>query len=272
MSMDDMHRKKAKLESILADLGSVAVAFSAGVDSTFLLKVAHDTLGDDAAAVTAKLNSVPDRDIAEAEAFCEAEGIRHIIVEVDELSIDGFCDNPPDRCYLCKSRLFAEMIKAAENIGIKDLVDGSNMDDTGDYRPGLVALKELGVRSPLKEAGLYKADIRALSKELGLPTWDKPSFACLATRFPYGEKITKEKLRMVDLAEQKLIDMGFDQVRVRIHGDIARIEIEPEQFGKILQPGNASTLNTYMQELGFRYVALDLGGYVMGSMNRALDN
>ncbi|MBR2547643.1 MAG: ATP-dependent sacrificial sulfur transferase LarE [Eubacterium sp.] len=270
--MDDMHRKKAKLESILADLGSVAVAFSAGVDSTFLLKVAHDTLGDDAAAVTAKLNSVPDRDIAEAEAFCEAEGIRHIIVEVDELSIDGFCDNPPDRCYLCKSRLFAEMIKAAENIGIKDLVDGSNMDDTGDYRPGLVALKELGVRSPLKEAGLYKADIRALSKELGLPTWDKPSFACLATRFPYGEKITKEKLRMVDLAEQKLIDMGFDQVRVRIHGDIARIEIEPEQFGKILQPGNASTLNTYMQELGFRYVALDLGGYVMGSMNRALDN
>lgn len=268
--MDELHLKKARLEEILKNLGSVAVAFSAGVDSTFLLKVAHDTLGENAVAVTTKISSFPDRDLDEAIDFCEAEGIVHIIEEVDELSIEGFSDNPPDRCYLCKHALFTEMIRAAEEIGIDNIIDGSNMDDEGDYRPGLAALKELGVRSPLKEAGLYKTDIRALSEELGLPTWNKPSFACLSTRFPYGEKITEEKLRMVDKAEQKLIDMSFDQVRVRVHGDIARIEIEPDRFEKIIQPDTASQLNAFMQELGFRYVTLDLGGYVTGSMNRVL--
>ena len=268
--MDELHLKKARLEEILKDLGSAAVAFSAGVDSTFLLKVAHDTLGENAVAVTTKISSFLDRDLDEAIDFCEAEGIVHIIEEVDELSIEGFSDNPPDRCYLCKHALFTAMIHAAEEIGIDNIIDGSNMDDEGDYRPGLAALKELGVRSPLKEAGLYKSDIRALSEELGLPTWNKPSFACLSTRFPYGEKITEEKLRMVDKAEQKLIDMGFDQVRVRVHGDIARIEIEPDRFGKIIQPDTAAQLNTFMQELGFRYVTLDLGGYVTGSMNRVL--
>ena len=268
--MDELHLKKARLEEILKDLGSAAVAFSAGVDSTFLLKVAHDTLGENAVAVTTKISSFPDRDLDEAIDFCEAEGIVHIIEEVDELSIEGFSDNPPDRCYLCKHALFTAMIHAAEEIGIDNIIDGSNMDDEGDYRPGLAALKELGVRSPLKEAGLYKSDIRALSEELGLPTWNKPSFACLSTRFPYGEKITEEKLRMVDKAEQKLIDMGFDQVRVRVHGDIARIEIEPDRFEKIIQPDTASQLNAFMQELGFRYVTLDLGGYVTGSMNRVL--
>ena len=268
--MDELHLKKARLEEILKDLGSVAVAFSAGVDSTFLLRVAHDTLGENAVAVTTKISSFPDRDLDEAIDFCEAEGIVHIIEEVDELSIVGFSDNPPDRCYLCKHALFTEMIRAAEEIGIDNIIDGSNMDDEGDYRPGLAALKELGVRSPLKEAGLYKSDIRALSEELGLPTWNKPSFACLSTRFPYGEKITEEKLRMVDKAEQKLIDMGFDQVRVRVHGDIARIEIEPDRFERIIQPDTAAQLNAFMQELGFRYVTLDLGGYVTGSMNRVL--
>lgn len=268
--MNELHIKKSKLEEILKELGSVAVAFSAGVDSTFLLKIAHDTLGDDAVAITTKISSFPDRDLDEAIDFCEAKGIVHIIEEIDQLSIEGFSDNPPDRCYLCKRALFTQMKAAARNIGIDYLIDGSNMDDQGDYRPGLKALKELGVRSPLKEAGLYKADIRALSEEMGLPTWNKPSFACLSTRLPYGEKITEEKLHMIDLAEQKLMDMGFDQVRVRMHGDIARIEIEPAGFEKIIRPETASKVNRYLQEIGFRYIALDLGGYVTGSMNRTL--
>ena len=268
--MDELHQKKEKLEEYLAELGRVAVAFSAGVDSTFLLKTAHDVLADKAVAITVKPRSFPDRELAEARAFCESEGIRHVILDVDELSIEGFKNNPPDRCYLCKRELFTRMIKAAAELGISNVVDGSNMDDTGDYRPGLKALAELGIQSPLHEAGLYKADIRKLSREFGLPTWDKPSYACLATRFPYGEAITEEKLHMIDLAEQKLIELGFDQVRVRIHGNIARIEIKPSEFEKILKSDTVSLLNEYLQKLGFQYVTLDLGGYVMGNMNKAL--
>ena len=270
--MDALHEKKQHLEAFLKGLGSVVVAFSSGVDSTFLLKVAHDVLGEKAIAVTARSCSFPVRELNESKAFCKAEGIEHIIVESEELSIEGFSQNPKNRCYLCKHELFTKIRRIAEERGIPYVAEGSNMDDNGDYRPGLIAVAELEVKSPLREAGLTKAEIRQLSKEMGLPTWDKQSFACLSSRFVYGETITEEKLSMVDRAEQKLLDLGFHQVRVRIHGNIARIEIDRSEFEKIIRPEIADPLNQYFHELGFLYVTLDLGGYQMGSMNKTLNS
>ncbi len=268
--MSDIYQKRTKLEEYLKSLGKVAIAFSSGVDSTFLLKVAHDTLGDNAIAITMKSASVPVRELEESAAFCKKEGIRQIIAEADQMAIEGFADNPPDRCYICKKALFSKMLSVASDNGFEHVAEGSNMDDLGDYRPGLKALSELDILSPLREAGLTKSDIRMLSRELDLPTWDKPSFACLATRFVYGDRITEEKLHMIDKAEQKLLDLGFTQFRVRIHGDIARIEIKPEEFGKLIGADIRSEVNGYLQELGFRYVTMDLGGYVTGSMNKML--
>ena len=268
--MDALHEKMRDLENYLRELGSVAVAFSSGVDSTFLLEVAHDVLGDRAIAVTASSRSFPARELNEAKDFCRSRGIEQIVVETDELSIEGFRQNPQNRCYLCKRELFTRFRDVARERGFSCVAEGSNLDDNGDYRPGLIAVAELGIKSPLREAKLTKRDVRALSRELGLPTWDKPSFACLATRFAYGEAITEEKLSMVDRAEQRLLDLGFRQVRVRVHGDIARIEIERGQFERIIRPDISSQLNQYFRELGFLYVALDLGGYQMGSMNKGL--
>ncbi len=268
--MDTLHEKNTHLKSYLLSLDSIAVAFSSGVDSTFLLKTAHDLLGDKVIAVTAHSCSFPERELNEAKAFCRKEGIRHIVCTSEELSIEGFSCNPKNRCYLCKRELFTKIGEIARQENIASVAEGSNMDDNGDYRPGLLAVAELGVKSPLREAGLTKADIRTLSKQLGLSTWDKQSFACLSSRFVYGEQITEEKLSMVDKAEQRLLDLGFRQVRVRIHGKIARIEIDPEQFPKILQSDTAKQLHTYFQSLGFTYVTLDLGGYQMGSMNKTL--
>ena len=269
--MDALHEKKQFLETYLRDLGSVVIAFSSGVDSTFLLKVAHDVLGDRAVAVTARSCSFPARELNEAKAFCQAEGIEHIIVESEELSIEGFSQNPKNRCYLCKRELFTRFRDIARERGFAFVAEGSNLDDNGDYRPGLIAVAELGIKSPLREAKMTKEDIRALSRELDLPTWDKPSFACLSSRFVYGETITEEKLAMVDKAEQRLLNLGFRQVRVRVHGNIARIEIDRGQFEKIIQPEIAGQVDQYFRELGFLYVTLDLGGYQMGSMNKALD-
>ncbi|MCR5406634.1 MAG: ATP-dependent sacrificial sulfur transferase LarE [Lachnospiraceae bacterium] len=269
---DALHEKLRKLKEYLSELGSVAVAFSSGVDSTFLLRTAHEVLGDDVIALTARSCSFPGRELKEAEEFCKSEGIRHIIIESEELAIDGFKQNPKNRCYLCKKELFSKMIQTAEEEGIKFVAEGSNLDDNGDYRPGLKAIAELGIKSPLREAGLTKDDIRALSKEMGLKTWDKPSFACLASRFVYGETITEEKLAMVDKAEQLLLDLGFRQVRVRIHGDIARIEILPSEFAKLTEDAVRDKVNSTLKNLGFSYVAMDLEGYRSGSMNEAFFN
>ena len=267
--MDELHQKYQALKDYLKSLGGVVIAFSSGVDSTFLLKTAHDVLGDRAIAVTARSCSFPKRELTEAENFCKQHGILHIVIDSEELEVEGFAQNPKNRCYLCKRELFTKILNTAMENDLSYVAEGSNIDDNGDYRPGLTAVAELGIKSPLREANLTKSDIRQLSKELDLPTWDKQSFACLASRFVYGETITEEKLSMVDKAEQRLLDLGFHQVRVRIHGTIARIEVDPSDFPKILNA--AADLNTYFQQLGFTYVTLDLGGYKMGSMNKTID-
>lgn len=261
--------KLKQFQAILRDLGSVAVAFSGGVDSTFLLKVAHDTLGDKVLAVTARSCSFPERELKEAKAFCEKEGIRHLVVDSEELFIPGFSHNPTNRCYLCKHELFEKILEVAKENHLAAVVEGSNLDDEGDYRPGLQAIAELKIASPLRRAGLYKKEIRALSKELGLPTWNKQSFACLSSRFVYGEEITPRRLGMVDKAEQLLLDMGFHQLRVRIHGgNLARIEVMPEELRKVLDHRLAITEK--LKGYGFAYVTLDLLGYRTGSMNETL--
>jgi pyridinium-3,5-biscarboxylic acid mononucleotide sulfurtransferase len=266
---EEIRAKENQLKEYIREQGVLAIAFSGGVDSTYLLHVAHEVLGDNVLAVTAKASAFSERDLAEAKAFCEKEGISHEIVEIDELAIPGFVENPPDRCYICKKGIFGELMRIAALHDIHCVAEGSNMSDLGDYRPGLKAIEEMGVKSPLRESGLYKNEIRALSEVRNLPTWSKPSAACLASRFVYGETITREKLGMVERAENILSDMGFRQLRVRMHGEtLARIEVEEPQLAELLR--RRQEILTAFREIGYTYVTMDLKGYRTGSMNEAL--
>ncbi|MDR1130842.1 MAG: ATP-dependent sacrificial sulfur transferase LarE [Oscillospiraceae bacterium] len=265
--METLEENYEALKTALIGYGRVGVAFSGGVDSTLLLKVAHDVLGGNAVALTAAQRSVPGFEMKEAADFCAAEGIRHIVCTINELAVDAFVRNPPDRCYYCKKNVLSNIGRAAAELGITHILEGTNADDLGDFRPGRRAIEEYGALSPLLDAGLTKAEIRTLSERLGLPTWDKPSYACLASRIARGEPITEDKLRMIEVAEGFLMARGIRQMRVRVHGDLARIEALPESIAKIAEPDFREALTKKFKALGFRYISLDLEGYKTGSMN-----
>jgi uncharacterized protein len=260
-----------RLQEVIRSLGSALIAFSGGVDSSLLLKVSQETLPGRILAVTAKSATTPSHELAEATNMAQELGIRHLIIDSDELTLPEFSNNPPDRCYICKKQRFTALTALAREHDMAFLADGSNLDDQQDYRPGMRALKELAVRSPLTEAGLTKSEVRRLSRALGLGTWDKPPYACLATRIPYGSTITPEKLRQVDLAEDFIRGLGLSrQVRVRHYGDTARLEVAPRDLANFLQEEARRQVTAFLKELGFRFVTLDLEGYRMGSLNQAI--
>ncbi len=265
-----IEKKFEKLKNYLRELGKVAVAFSSGVDSTFLLKVAHEILGENVLALTAANKFVPKSEIYSAKKFCSDENIRQIIFETDILKIAGVKENPVNRCYICKRELFKNFLRIADENNFANVVEGSNIDDVGDFRPGMKALAELKIKSPLKFAELNKKEIRELSRKLNLSTADKPSMACLATRFVYGDLLTEEKIFAVESAEEFLRKKNFKQFRVRVHGKIARIEIFSEDFSKIIEM--RTEVVEKLKSLGFDYITLDLQGFRSGSMNIGISN
>jgi len=265
-----LEEKTLQLKAILADCGSVLVAFSGGVDSTFLLKVAADTLHEHAVAFTEASPLHQSWELAEARELALQIGVRHLVIEADELEHADFSANPPNRCYLCKSVLYGEAQQTALDMGLNQIVEGSTVDDLNDYRPGRQALTELGIRSPLLEAGFTKSEIREASRSLGLPTWNKQPLACLASRFPYGTKITRDRLRQVEQCETFLRDQGIQTFRVRYHDKLARIEVsEPDILTLSRSPLREETVS-FFKAAGFIYVALDLAGFRSGSMNESL--
>jgi len=266
----DTKAKFEKLKSILEEMRRVLVAFSGGVDSTFLLKVAKDVLGENVLAVIASSETYPEREQKEAIKIVGDMKARYKVIHTKELDNPDFKNNPPERCYFCKSELFSRLKTIAVDEDILYICDGSNFEDTQDFRPGSKAAEELGVRSPLKEVQLVKEEIRLLSRMLGLSTWDKPSMACLSSRFPYNTQIERESLRQIDQAEEFLRAMGFSQVRVRHHGKMARIEIDPTEFAKIMDEKTRAKIVEELKKTGYLYVTLDLAGYRTGSMNEPL--
>ncbi len=266
----ELKQKYDKLKTILAETGGLVVAYSGGVDSTLLLKAATEALGDRALAVTATSETYPPQEFEEAKKLATEIGARQRVIHTSELEIEQFSNNPPERCYYCKRELFGKLLEIAREEGLAVVADGSNVDDMGDYRPGMKAAKELGVISPLREAGLTKDEIRGISKALGLATWNKPSFACLASRFPYGDEITIEKLTQVAAAEQVLRGLGLVQLRVRHHGQTARIEVDTEGFEAVIRSDNRARIVEEFHKIGYLYVTLDLEGYRTGSMNEPL--
>ncbi len=266
----DPHIKLNNLKRNLKELGSVAVAFSGGADSAFLLKVARDVLRCNSAAVTARSESFPERELQQAKEFAKKIEANHVIIDTGELDDEEFLENPVNRCYLCKKGIYSKILEYARANGLRHVVDGSTVDDVGDFRPGLRAIEELGIKRPLMSVGMGKMDVRVLSREMGLPTWDKPSFACLVSRFPYGTAITRKGLAIIDELERFLLDRGFRQVRVRHHGTIARIEVEENERSKFFDAGLMDKVHEKFSSCGFVYTALDLKGYRTGSMNETI--
>jgi uncharacterized protein len=263
--------KYQELKSILRDMQSVAIGYSGGVDSTLLLKVAVDVLGKNAVAMIGRSETYPTREFEEAVTMAERIGARYVVVNTEETDVIKFRENPANRCYYCKTELFGKLADIAAREGLHWIADGTITDDVGDFRPGMKAKSEKNVRSPLLEAGLSKAEVRQLSKLLGLPTWDKPAFACLSSRFPYGMHITKENLRRIDNAETLMRDEGFRFFRVRFHDErTARIEVGAQEINRLLDEDLRSKIVSHLKQLGFTYVTLDLQGYRTGSMNEVL--
>ena len=262
----DLQEKYQALQAMLAEMGDLIIGMSGGVDSVLLSKVAHDVLGNRALAVTADSPSLPRRELKEAESMARIIGIRHLSIKTEELNDPNYAANPNNRCYFCKSELFSRLGQLAQELGFRWLAYGENLDDKGDHRPGSAAADEYQVRAPLKEAALSKDDIRQLAEYLDLPVWDKPAFACLGSRFPYGSEITRKRLQQVEVAEDLLWELGFKQFRVRHHDYIARIEVLPEQVAKLVSVADRVTFE--FKRLGYTYITMELGGYERGSMNK----
>jgi uncharacterized protein len=265
-----MEAKQRDLERILRELGRALVAFSGGLDSGYLLHVAREVLGDSVVALTARSASYPERELEEASAFCRARGIRHLIIDSHEVENPSYAANPANRCYFCKTELFEICDRVVASEGFGSVCYGAITDDLGDHRPGMKAAREHQVRAPLVEAGLSKAEIRELARARGVELWDKPSFACLSSRFPYGTAITPEKLRQVDACEQAVRELGFRQLRARHHGDLVRLEVEPHEIARLIEPGVREAVIAACKKAGFTFVTVDLIGYRTGSLNEAL--